>query len=99
MTALLFVIFLFALTVGAAGLSFSGTAAITPTGWVPVDYGNAQVSVPASWAISTETCDGATYLVNRGNDTDACSVQGASGCRCPGSRLLCRHILAKLRRF
>ena len=79
LTALGSVAVLLALTVGAAGLSLgSSTASLTPAGWVAVDFGNAQVSVPASWTISSVKCGGAVYLVNRGNDTNACSVRGVS---------------------
>ena len=37
----------------------------TPKGWVPIDFGDAQVSVPSSWAISLDTCQqerGTVYL-------------------------------------
>ncbi len=30
--------------------------AATPKGWVPVDYGNAQISVPSSWVITLDGC-------------------------------------------
>lgn len=32
--------------------------AATPSGWVPVDYKNLQLSVPASWAFATAHCPG-----------------------------------------
>lgn len=31
-------------------------AKATPAGWVPVDYGSAQLSVPATWRVSTDDC-------------------------------------------
>jgi hypothetical protein len=53
--------------VGVALVSSTGTpgttsqpalvADVTPPGWVPVDFGNAQVSVPADWNITyNEQC-------------------------------------------
>lgn len=32
-------------------------AAATPAGWVPVDYGDAQLSVPADWYVTLDGCD------------------------------------------
>jgi hypothetical protein len=49
-----------ALTASAAGGAAAGRAgpavdqAATPAGWLPVDYGNAQVSVPASWMLISD---------------------------------------------
>jgi hypothetical protein len=31
-------------------------ANVTPVGWVPVDYGGAQISVPADWNVSYDAC-------------------------------------------
>ena len=30
----------------------------TPPGWVPLDYGDAQISVPSNWVIGTTNCSG-----------------------------------------
>jgi hypothetical protein len=51
--------------------------AVTPKGWVPVDYGDVQVSVPASWSFDVEEalCDpGPPGVVEVG------PVSGAPGC-------------------
>jgi hypothetical protein len=37
-------------------VSESVDAALTPTGWVHVDYKDVQISVPASWAFATSDC-------------------------------------------
>jgi len=48
----------------------------TPAGWVPVDYGSAQFSVPATWWVSTDDCvngnaPGTIILVQPGSSARA----------------------------
>jgi hypothetical protein len=46
--------------------------AATPPGWLPVDYGNAQISVPASWTLITagaESCGQSTGVLILGQGT------------------------------
>jgi hypothetical protein len=49
---------------------------LTPRGWVPVTLGDAQISVPASWLSSAETCgspyDGIDLVVSI-NPNDSCA--------------------------
>ena len=57
--------------------------AATPQGWVPVDYGNAQVSVPANWNISFDggcpsPADGKVLLGQTG-DWAHCSPEASQG--------------------
>src|SRR3984957_865979 len=44
------------------GLNTAGKVAVdvnaTPKGWVPVDYGDVQISVPQGWVIATNQCPG-----------------------------------------
>ena len=48
---------------------------VTPKGWVPVDYGDAQISVPSSWVITFDTCQqagGTVYLGPQNNPRYGC---------------------------
>lgn len=54
----------------------------TPHGWLPVDYGDLQISVPQTWAMGIPLCNGDMYLVaysnaNRSASNTACSTAGA----------------------
>jgi hypothetical protein len=58
-------------------LTLAVDAAATPRGWVPVAYGDAQISVPASWVIGVGACNtapgGGTLWLDQGeSQTPAC---------------------------
>jgi hypothetical protein len=59
--------------------------AVTPSGWVPVDYGDAQVSVPASftifypgWSLCGTPAPNAIYVGPPGRSAVGCGVEAAS---------------------
>jgi hypothetical protein len=57
---------------GAADRSPVVDEAATPAGWLPVDFGNAQISVPSSWSLITggaESCGPSTGVVVLGQGT------------------------------
>ena len=60
----------------AQELAVSVDLAATPKGWVPVDYGNAQVSVPSSWTMGGDCGQSGAGLVlreeGRSNETWVC---------------------------
>ena len=58
-------------------LTVAVDTAATPAGWVPVVYGDAQISVPANWAIGVGVCDptpgeGTVWLDQGEAQTPAC---------------------------
>jgi hypothetical protein len=46
---------------------------LTPRGWVPVDYGNLQVSVPSSWSEGSPCMSGGSYVLIGSSSADGCS--------------------------